>query len=30
MNRYDAYKDRLRTIEILARQQLVEQTLVCS
>jgi hypothetical protein len=21
MNRYDAYKDRLRTIEILARQQ---------
>jgi glycosyltransferase involved in cell wall biosynthesis len=30
MNRYDAYKDRLRTIEILARQRLVEQTSVCS
>src|SRR6266508_4233223 len=29
MNRYDAYKDRLRTIEILARQRLVGQTLVC-
>jgi glycosyl transferase family 2 len=26
MNRYDAYKDRLRTIEILARQRLVGQT----
>ena len=29
MNRYDAYKDRLRTIEILARQRLAGQTLVC-
>jgi Glycosyl transferase family 2 len=29
MNRYDAYKDRLRTIEILARQRLVGQTLIC-
>jgi hypothetical protein len=29
MNRYDAYKDRLRTIEILARQRLVGQTKVC-
>ena len=29
MNRYDAYKDGLRTIEILARQRLVGQTLVC-
>jgi hypothetical protein len=29
MNRYDAYKDRLRTIEILARQRVVGQTLVC-
>jgi glycosyltransferase involved in cell wall biosynthesis len=29
MNRYDAYKDRLRTIEILARQRLVGLTLVC-
>ena len=29
MNRYDAYKDRLRTIEILARQRLAGRTLVC-